>query len=373
MRICITTLEIVPPVGGTGERIWSIAQELSRMELEVTLYAPLRCSEASDTVKLCKLPHSRSDIADAIRLLLSLFKLEVSDVLQIEIRDPIKTLLLYCLLSPLARKVVVVLHDKCWQQDPRRISIRGKIKYLIQRMIFDLCQLIVVPSDELREWYILLHGRKYLGKLAVIPNGAPNLRLRTYSKENIREKFGIPAGDFVALFFGYLGFEPNKIAALWIYEAADNAARLFKELTGRNLLFVISGIGSEIFPRTAHVLPLGFTENIMDPLSAADACIFPHGPSFSGPHIKTIYAFAAAKAVVTTPDGVKGMKDVVERVHYLAFNMNDVSAVSKVLAELALDSDLRERIQSNAQAYARSYTWRHVAESYLEYYAKLLN
>jgi len=170
-----------------------------------------------------------------------------------------------------------------------------------------------------------------------------------------------------------LGFEPNKIAALWIYEAADNAARLFKELTGRNLLFVISGIGSEIFPRTTHVLPLGFTENIMDLLSAADACIFPHSPSFSGPHIKTIYAFAAAKAVVTTPDGVKGMKDVVERVHYLAFNMNDVSAVSKVLAEIALDSDLRERIQSNAQAYARSYTWRHVAESYLEYYAKLLS
>lgn len=372
MKVLIVALAALPPIGGTSERIWRISKGLAKMGLDVTVYMGVH-SQVKEERNLhpFNLPSSQLDLLNVLKWFVHLLcRSKTSDIVQIECFSPFRSLILCVLLKPLARGLVLVLHDKYWLYDPRKGRLMDKVEYLLQHFAFCLYDKIIVTGKELKEWYLFLHGTEFSDKVIVIYSGVPLVELKEYDQP-MKEKFGLPMDAFIALFFGSMLFEPNRNAVRYIYQVSEKVAKRFEELTKMRLLFIVAGIGTKSFERTQFVIPLGFVNDVFELLAVGDVCVIPHEPSYSGPHVKTLYSFAAGKPVVSTMDGVKDMPAVESDAHFLLFKMEDVNSLVDALARLALNGELRERICNNAYVHARSYTWEHIAERHYRIYEKL--
>jgi len=340
------------------------------MELDVTLYARLHGRvENERNLHLFEIPSSRLDLGNVLMWLVDfLCKSKASDIVQIECFSPLRSLILCALLKPLVRTKILVLHDRHWSYDPRRGRLVHKIDCVAQHLAFRLYDRIIVAGEGLKKWYLTLHGTHFSGKILVIPNGSPRIELKDYERQELRSKYGFSPDTFIALFFGSMLFKPNRDTVQRIYGFSERVAKRFKECSERNLLFVVAGKGTEHLKRSEFVIPLGFVDDIFELLFMADACVIPHRPSYSGPHVKTLYSFAAGKPVITTSEGIKDMPSVKEGVHFLSFRPDDPDSLANVLTRLHKDEELAKRISKNAYSYAQSYSWQDIAKRYYSVY-----
>lgn len=369
MRVMILALQGIPPVGGTEERIWRIARGLLRCGLQVDLHMRIQGSiNPPRGLKIVPLPEKVSSIQTVRWLIRVLVDLRGSDVIQVEAFNMLRSLLLCLLLRRFTKLSVLVLHDMYWKSDPRKAGFWHRMEWILQHIAIRLYDVTVLAGEELRDWYRTLHGSLLSRKFVTIPNGSPEVDLKHYDRERLRKKFSLSECDFVAFFFGSMRFEPNKQAVQFIYDVSEYLVESFEQATGKKLLFLLAGEGTEHFARTTNVIPLGFVKNLWEVLALTDVCVIPHLPSFSGPHVKTMYSFAAGKPVISTPDGVKGMLDLSDGVHYLAFDPYAPESLAEALVKLALDRKLYWTLEINGRAYALSHSWQTVAEMYYSLY-----
>jgi glycosyltransferase involved in cell wall biosynthesis len=383
---------ILKPVGyisrvfGTSERILQIANQLADKGVKVTLSGvferDLKLHNPAN-LKLIAAPDSKLKLGGVLIWFSKLFvEGKRADIVQIEssnfdefsnsISIFIRSLALFLLLRPFKVKFVIVLHDKCFQQDPRK-SIKGKLNLFLQKVILNIFDASITPGLSIKEWFQELHG-KIVRKMVVIPNGAPNLAFdRTSNNLSLREKYELDSGAFLALFFGSMDFPPNYESALALYNISNLISHEFEKETGRSLAFIVAGNHSEILPESKCYIPLGFVNDLAELLSLPDVILLPHLPSYSGPHVKTVYAFLSKKPVIATDDAVKDMTGVFPGEHFLPFDLNDPATLLSCLKELCFDRNLGELLALNAYLYAQKFSWKTVSLMHMRLYKAIVS
>ena len=378
MRVAILYAGSISRVSGTSERVLQIANGLADQGIRVTLSGAIGHHAKALNLTNLRVIAMPNRILKLPSVFMWVTKLVASglthryDVVQIESFPLARTLALFLLLRPFSRKFIIVFHDKWFKDDPRR-SIIGRLQLFLQRILLTLFDTSITPGLSVKKWFEELHGELVHKKMVVIPNGVSNLDI----KENIdylhlREKYGLDPNAFVALFFGSMTFKPNYEAALRLYEVSNYISSKFEKISGRNLIFIIAGVGSKTLPRTQCFIPLGFVEKLDELLSLPDAIVLPHTPSYSGPHVKTIYAFLSRKPVIATEDAVKDMPNVTPKKHFLPFDIDEPDTLLKALTDLYLNRELKKHLALNAYLYSKKFSWKYISSLHLKLYKKML-
>lgn len=378
MHIAILFGGLISNTSGTAERVIQIANALAVQGLDVTLsgitYSALKTQHLTD-LHVIELPDNILKLHRIMNWIAKIISHGLTckfDIVQIESFSSIRSLALFLLLRFLGRKFVIVFHDKYFRQDPRKSAI-GKLTLLLQRIILANFDASIVPGLSIKKWFEELHGELATKKMIVIPNGAPTFEIKnTLDPSYVRVKHGIDSNAFVALFFGSMGFQPNYDAAFYLYKTSASISRDFEKKIGRKLIFVIAGKGSETLPKTDYYVPIGFVDELDELFALPDEIVLPHSPSYSGPHIKTTYAFLSKRPVIATDDAVKDMPNVIPGKHFLRFELNEPSTLIACLTKLYFDRELCERLALNAYLYSKQISWGSVSLMHTKLYERLL-
>ena len=188
----------------------------------------------------------------------------------------------------------------------------------------------------------------------------------------LREEYKIDPNAFLALFFGLMGFKPNYEAALYLYDISKCTCKNSKKKTGTKLIFIIAGKGSEVLPKSDYYIPLGFVKELDELLSLPDVIVLPHLPSFSGPHVKTTYAFLSKKPVIATEDAVKDMPGLTPREQYLPFELKNPDTLLVCLSDLYYDKHLASALTLKAFLNVQKFSWRAISIMHIKLYEQLL-
>jgi glycosyltransferase involved in cell wall biosynthesis len=363
---------------GTAERVAQIAKGLADQGCQVTLSGlmghRLKASNLANLRvvimpnRILEFPRVYCWFAQIIAGGLS----QKYDIVQMESFSFLRTLGLFLLLKPFSKKFVIVFNDKWFDRDPRK-TIIGRIQVNFQRILLTLFDASITPGSSVKKWFEELQGDLASGML-VIPNGVPKHTItKKIDGSQLREKYKIDSSAFVALFFGSMTFKPNYEAAFYLYGLSDSTSKEFESNTGRKLIFTVAGMGSETLPRTERFIPLGFVNELDEMLSLPDVIVFPHLPSYSGPHVKTIYAFLSRKPVIASEDAVKDMPYVTPGKQFLPFDVNEPSTLLKALTELCRNKELARRLAINAYMYSRRFSWENISSMHLKLYQKLIS
>lgn len=372
LHVAILYHGAISDASGTDERVVQIAKELANQGLEITLVGHKTTRLNAQVAANLHLIDSRIALKWLSRFAASSL-ISKYDIVQVESFPFIESLALFILLRPLNKKFVIVFHDKWFQKDPRRNIVRGKPSLFLQKVLLNIYDASITPGISVKKWFEELHGKLVTRKMVVIPNGAPNLAKGNFdNSQYLREKNGLSPNAFVVLFFGSMSFKPNHDAALYLYRISDYVSYEFEKQTEKQLIFVIAGSGTETLPRTRFYIPLGFVDDINELLSLPNLIILPHLESYSGPHVKTIYAFLSGKPVVATDDAVKDMPGVLPRKHFLKFVIDEPNTLVLRLIELYRDKGLSEYLARNAHTYAEIFSWKSIACIHRRFYESLI-
>ena len=369
-------------IDGTSERIFQIAKGLGNLGVNVTIANTVQYSfkikNSINNIHNIKAP-KKSNILSIINWMIEIFTISIRfrryDVIQIEGFSVLWSLFLYFFLWPFGKKFIIVFHDKYWEHHPKK-GIYSRFELVIQRIILHIFDVLITPGLSIKNWFVSLHGEQFHKKIIVIPNGVPILNINDnfFSRSlYLRKKLGIDPDSYIACFFGSMTFKPNYDTAIYLYKISNNISNLFKEITGKRLIFIIAGIGSKDLPTTDFFIPLGFIKNLEELFSLSDVIVLPHTPSYSGPHIKTIYSFLSCKPVIASKDAVKDMPGIIQGKHFLLFDINKPFTLVNALEKLYYNKKLRIRITNNAQLYCKKFSWKNIASLHFRLYAKLLN
>jgi glycosyltransferase involved in cell wall biosynthesis len=157
-----------------------------------------------------------------------------------------------------------------------------------------------------------------------------------------------------------------------LHRISDYVSDEFEKINGKRLIFVVAGIGSETLPRSRCFIPLGFVKILEKLFSLPDVIVLPHTPSYSGPHVKTIYAFFSKKPVVASEDAVKDMPHVVPGKHFLLFDVEKPDTLVEALSNIYRDVELRRNLTLNAYLYSKKFSWKYISLLHLKLYNKIL-
>jgi hypothetical protein len=373
LNVAILYTDTLKPVNGTSERVVQIATALSDQGVHVTLSGFVEKNSKSlnkKNLKIIELPASKFDFFGVCnwfaRLIADVLVKRKYDIIQIECFPFLSTLLIVLFFHPLAKKIIIVFHDKRFKDDPRK-SIQGSFQLIIQRTLLILCDIAITPGLSVKKYFTDLHGKIADTKIIVIPNGVPNS-----ISEQCNNCLNLPPKSFKVLFFGSMKFKPNYDDALRLYEISKLIGAKFKEITKTDILFLIAGRGSEILPKSDMFLPCGFVEHLNDIFFLSDVIILPHSPSYSGPHVKTLYAFLSGKPVVATRDAVKDLLDIEENKHFLLFDLDDNGRLLRTLVQLFFDEDARLNLATNSLSYVKNFSWNGISSLHIKTYERLL-
>jgi glycosyltransferase involved in cell wall biosynthesis len=374
-KILISFCEL-PVKGGTSERIFQIAQKLAIKGNLVTLHVEVRGDikgiNIPRNLQLVEKPiiNKVSDIFlnifPMLAWLVRTYKLGKYDIGQFEGFPIFKALIYFIAFKPVCKKLIFVLHDAREQCHMRTIMLSDKMKLRIQSIILKLFNLIITPAENHAEEVArVIDDPSIKNRLVVIPNGAPSkVILPALDANKLRSKYDLPPNAFLALFFGNLRYKPNFLAAKFLFDNHKILARMFKQITNKEFITLLAGEGSEKFPKTENLIPLGFVENIFEIIKCCDAVVIPDDDYLSAPHVKILYSFIIGKPVILTKNATIGLLNTKNEEHYLIFDINDLNSLVQNLVRIYCDEKLVERISKNCKHYAKAMSWELIARLY---------
>jgi hypothetical protein len=378
VRIAILYQGIITDDNGTSERVYQIAKYLTDYKVNVTVAARLSSNMSKLDIShltIIPIPHKIAELVGVLNWLSMLLSRGLTrryDIIQIECFSLLRSLLLILLSQVISRRVIIVFHDKLFKSDPRK-SVVGRLQLFLQRILLTICDISITPGATVKHWFEKLNGQIVSAKMVVIPNGTPENDVQFNADSNhIRERLKIPRNSFIALFFGSMAFDPNYDTAVLLKNMSEIVAHDFQDAIGKNLIFVVAGKGSEKLQKGKHFLPVGYISQLSDLLSIPDVVVLPHLPSYSGPHVKTSYAFQSGKPLAATEDAVKDMPNVISGEHFLMFDASEPSTLSSILVRLYCDETLRNKIIKNAYFYSKKNSWKKIAYLHLSVYMRII-
>jgi glycosyltransferase involved in cell wall biosynthesis len=245
-------------------------------------------------------------------------------------------------------------------------------KYILDKVLSH-ADVIISPSG-----YYISESRflgKYRDKIVVIPNGINIEDFDIpYSKEECRDKLGLPIDENMILFVGILS----------PYKGPDVLVRAMPEISKKNrdtkLVFVGSGGMREELEKLCkktgvekNVKFAGFVEENLKPLyyRAADVFCLPSTMSTESFGIVNLEAMACGVPIVASKIG--GIPDVVkDGENGLLVPPRDSGALADVIIYLLENEDIRERMGKNGRKKVEDYSWEKIAEETENVYETVL-
>ena len=242
----------------------------------------------------------------------------------------------------------------------RGISIFFYEKYLINKFLSH-AKVIISPSE-----YYVNESRflgKYRDKIVVIPNGINIEDFDiSYSKEECRERLGLPLDKNLILFFGVL-IERKGVDIL-----IKAMPKVIKNSPDTKL--VIAGEGwfrkrleklSQTFGIENHVEFTGYIKEENKPLyyKATDLFVLPSLDECFG--IVNLEAMACGTPIVAS--NVGGIPEIIkDKENGLLTPPKDPDALANAITYLLENEDVREKIGRNGRKKVEDYSWDEIAE-----------
>jgi glycosyltransferase involved in cell wall biosynthesis len=279
---------------------------------------------------------------------------------------------LLTLLSQLTMPVVTTLHTIL--ADPSAVQRR------VLGEIVDVSTTMIVMAEKGRELLQTVYGVP-LAKIRVIPHGIPDCACVDSSASKLARGF---VGRAVILTFGLIS--PNKGIEIMI-EAMPEILR-----SRPDAVYVVLGAThpnlvrregeayrDRLRARTrqlgieAHVVFLDqFVDQatLVDFISMCDVYVTPYLNEAQMTSGTLAYSFGVGKAVVSTP--YWHARELLAEGRGILVPFGDSGATGREIAALLIDDGRRQRLGREAYAYSRAMTWPHVAERYMEEFARAI-
>ena len=243
----------------------------------------------------------------------------------------------------------------------RNISVSFYNKHMLDRVL-SRADVIISPSE-----YYIDESRflgKYRDKIVVIPNGI-NIEDfdNPYSKEQCRDKLGLPIDKNIILFVGTLIPYKGPDVLLKVMQI------IVKEVPDTELVFVGSGglrLELEDLSKRLNVEKYvkfaGFVEESLKSLyyKAADVFCLPSTMSTESFGIVNLEAMACGIPIVASKMG--GIPDVVrDGENGLLVPPKDSDVLADAIIYLLENEDIREKMGKNGRKKAENYSWEKIA------------
>ena len=268
--------------------------------------------------------------------------------------------------------------------------------------VVSIMDLSFITRPETHRWF----NRTYLGVLArrSCQKASRIIAISEYTRRDIVEHFGVPAGRIVAIPLGvsshytrpadaviaafrqqhHIG--PHAIFYLGSIEPRKNLDRLIEAFAqlcaampqARPQLFIGGGLGWMYDALLARIQAMGLGEQIkllgrvpeVDLPNWYAACtVFCYPSLYEGFGLPVLEAMACGAAVVTS--NVTSLPEVVGEAGVMV-DPTDTAALGRALQHTLEDEPLRQRLRQRAVLQAAKFTWKRVAEQTLACYTDVL-
>ena len=243
---------------------------------------------------------------------------------------------------------------------------------LVEKLLLH-ADVIISPSEYYIEESRFL--RKYRDKIVVIPNGINVKDFDIgYSREECREKLGLPIDKNIILFVGVL--HPHKGPDILL----KAMPKILKSIPNTKLVFVGRGGMREELKRLSkklgvdkHIKFTGFVEEILKPFyyKAADVFCLPSTTSHESFGIVNLEAMACGVPIVASKIG--GIPDVVkDGENGLLAPPKDSDALADAIIYLLENEDVREKMGKKGREKVGDYSWERIVEETEKVYEELI-
>ena len=245
--------------------------------------------------------------------------------------------------------------------------------YVIKKS-FSYADVIISPSE-----YYIDESRflgKYRDKIVVIPNGINVDEFDiSYSREECREKLGLPRNNKIMLFLSALSSQKGPDILL------KAMPKILKEVLNAKLIFAGEGRMREELEKRANRLGIekyiqfvGFVEENLKPLyyTAADIFCLPSTTSHESFGIVNLEAMACSVPIVASKIG--GVPDVIkDGKNGLLVPPNDSKTLADAILYLLENDDVREKMGKSGRKEVEDYSWEKIAEETEKVYKMVIN
>ena len=235
---------------------------------------------------------------------------------------------------------------------------RARFIRRIEQMAVNAADKVIVVSTELREFLRATFAVPE-DRLVVVPNGIDLRSFRrngfTHHVQKDRAALHIPKHNSVVAFTCPRGFPSNEIALEWFFQVVPMVESKRSDVT-----FLVLGGGKIIPAPSRSVVYTGFVRDLRRILAISDVCVLPYPPTAvcGGARNKALEYLAAGKPVVSTLEGMRGIKAVPGRDYLLAESREEFA---QGIMDLLSDKSLAKRIASSGSLVAEQYDWRVLA------------
>lgn len=202
-------------------------------------------------------------------------------------------------------------------------------------------------------------------KITTIPIAIPIKNKCNYNKLETRIKYKLDINKTIVIFHGSYYHIPNKQA---IEIIVNHIAK--KCLNNKDILFVIAGNRVPIFKKE-NIVSLGYVENIMELISAADIGICPITEGTVGVRVKILDYMSNKIPVVSTKKGIEGIKAINWK-HAIILDNVDKEFIDAIF-QLCQNETLRKYLVENSIKLLEMYDYYIVKKQISNLYGKLIN
>ena len=244
----------------------------------------------------------------------------------------------------------------------RRMGVYFYNKYLLDKVL-SYADVIISPSE-----YYIDESRflgKYRDKIVVIPNGVNVKDFDIgYSKEECREKLGLPINDKVVLFLG--GLEPHKGPDVLLKAMPS----ILKNIPDAKLVLVGGGgmrgelerlckrLGVEKYVKFA-----GFVEENMKPFYYRAADVFVLPSVMKSEVFPIVLLEASASGLPMIVSDLDTFKCIIEDGYNGLFTKRrDENNLANRIIYLLENEEVREKMGKNGRKKVEGYSWEQIAE-----------
>jgi glycosyltransferase involved in cell wall biosynthesis len=357
-KLLITTDNFLPRWDGIARFLHSLIPTLQE-DFEITVVCPAFEGETPSIpgVKIIRLPLMPFRFGD---IFLSKFStkrirnlVRQHDVVFNQALGPIGVGAILA-ASKLKRPVISYVHSVEWELVSKSLKHFRRTTWwtmkLIVRWLYNKCNLLLVPSQELDE---LLTMQGITTKKQVVQLGIDTSRfIPPVSRTEAKRAIGVLPSQFVITYVGRLAREKN-IGTL--YTAFQHLRKDFPNVL---LLIVGSGVADGIKP-SSRVLLLGQQNNVVPYYQASDIYVLPSLTETTS--LTTLEAMACGCAVLVTPVG--SVREYIEDgKNGLIFPRRDARTLADLLKFLLLHEETRKALGVEARkTVEEKRSWKNVA------------
>jgi glycosyltransferase involved in cell wall biosynthesis len=239
-------------------------------------------------------------------------------------------------------------------------GIKSSFWRLLEKRVLAFPDLVFVTSN--RSAHMLRQIGISALKLKVVTNGVDQNKfvgLDTTSRNKIKSRLGL-GGKFVIASINNTS-EPANMKAFTLLESV--ASRI-SSMNNRDVVFLTIGVNETPNDSPKNIRCIGFAKDLNSVLNAADVAVlsYPDDADRTGPLNKTLQFMACELPIVSTINGMRGIENATDGIHYLLSEGNDRDLVEKLL-RLKNDPSLRTRLGRNARSLIMgNYTWEKQAD-----------